>query len=153
MTELYRHFDAAGQLLYVGISSLSTVRLGQHRSRAPWFEQIATITIERFKTEESARNAERNAIAAERPQFNRTGVLKFGISRNELAVIAKKAGTTLGYLADQIANGHRQPSAELAMKLYNASQQRLSLAALRPDLWGDASISKSARKPSAERTA
>lgn len=60
-------------------------------------------------------------------------IAKFG--RDELAVVAKTAGTTLGYLSEQVANGHRRPSPELAFKLVTASKGRLRLSDLRPDLW------------------
>jgi hypothetical protein len=37
-TELYRHYDAEGNLLYVGISLNSVVRLTQHRQASGWFD-------------------------------------------------------------------------------------------------------------------
>ena len=63
-------------------------------------------------------------------------IAMFGL--DELDVVAKKAGTTLGYLCDQVANGHRKPSPELAKKLAAASKGRITLSDLRPDLWGKA---------------
>jgi len=63
-------------------------------------------------------------------------IARFG--REELDAIAAKAGTTLGYLSEQVANGHRNPSPDLAKKLVAASGGRLTLAELRPDLWGRA---------------
>ena len=54
--------------------------------------------------------------------------------RAELAAIAKRAGTTAGYVIDQIGNGHRRPSTKLALKLWEASNRRLTLQKLRPDL-------------------
>ena len=55
--------------------------------------------------------------------------------RDDLALIAKRAGTTLIYLSDQIANGHRKPSPKLARKLTQASSGALTLSSLRPDIW------------------
>jgi predicted DNA-binding transcriptional regulator AlpA len=69
-TELYRHFDQAGRLLYVGVSLRSTVRLMAHMNRAQWADLIAIITIERFPTREAAMRAERAAIQAEKPAHN-----------------------------------------------------------------------------------
>ncbi len=60
-------------------------------------------------------------------------ISKFG--RDELAAVAKEAGTTLGYLSEQVANGHRKTSPTLAQKLSTASRGRLGLSDLRPDLW------------------
>lgn len=143
MTELYRHFDARGRLLYVGISTCTFVRFTQHRTRAQWFDDVVTVTIERYPTNAEAREAERMAIKNERPLFNIAigkpvciGGAK--ITRDELATVAQQAGTTLGYLADQVANGHRKPSPELAKKIAAASGGRVKLADLRPDLWGRA---------------
>ena len=70
MTCLYRHFDDAGNLLYVGIALSPLSRLRAHRSRAHWFDDIASITIERFSDLAAARKAERVAAATEGPRFN-----------------------------------------------------------------------------------
>jgi hypothetical protein len=69
-THLYRHFDAAGQLLYVGISLNAIKRLDQHRAQARWFDRIARVEIEQFPTWEEAAAAEVKAIAEERPECN-----------------------------------------------------------------------------------
>lgn len=69
-TSLYRHFDAEGQLLYVGISLSVVSRLAQHRDGSPWYDQIAMVTVERFPTRGDAHAAERAAIRAEKPRHN-----------------------------------------------------------------------------------
>lgn len=69
-TALYRHFDAEGRLLYVGIARSITARLAQHAD-SPWDDQIATITVERFATRAEAEAAERAAIKTEKPTHNR----------------------------------------------------------------------------------
>lgn len=69
-TALYRHFDAAGQLLYVGISLSAVQRLAQHRQTAHWFDRIARIDIEWHDSREEALAAEVVAIKAEAPQCN-----------------------------------------------------------------------------------
>ena len=68
--QLYRHFDSSGALLYVGISVSTPARLAQHRDSSEWFSRIDKITICHFETVADARNAEREAIATERPMFN-----------------------------------------------------------------------------------
>lgn len=70
-TKLYRHFDSNGGLLYVGISLSPTYRLSQHRATAPWFDDIATITIENYPTRQAALEAEARAIHYENPAHNR----------------------------------------------------------------------------------
>lgn len=72
-TELYRHYDADGNLLYIGISLSTAHRLGQHRLTSRWSHRVVTITIERFATREEAMEAELHAIQTEGPLFNKIG--------------------------------------------------------------------------------
>lgn len=71
MTELYRHYNNAGQLLYVGVSLSTIARLIEHKTTAPWFKQITRVTIERFPTRIAAERAEIIAIRDEQPQWNK----------------------------------------------------------------------------------
>ena len=68
-TALYRHFDAYGDLLYVGISLSAVARLAQHKS-APWFQDITDIKVEWFDDREDAEIAEIQAIRTEFPEHN-----------------------------------------------------------------------------------
>ena len=70
-TELYRHFNAKGELLYVGISLSTVARLVAHRHSSGWFDEIATIAVERFESRDDAESAEISAIKIEAPKFNR----------------------------------------------------------------------------------
>jgi predicted GIY-YIG superfamily endonuclease len=72
-TELYRHFDATGRLLYIGISMSTAKRLGEHKACSAWFDKVATITIERHPSRKAALKAERLAIQSEGPLYNVTG--------------------------------------------------------------------------------
>jgi len=45
---LYRHFDAQGNLLYVGISRNAAARLRGHKI-ASWYDDISSITIEHLR--------------------------------------------------------------------------------------------------------
>lgn len=67
---LYRHFDAKGVLLYVGISDNPAARSDQHKAHSPWFTFSNETTVEWFETRKQADTAERKAIADERPVFN-----------------------------------------------------------------------------------
>ncbi len=69
-TSLYRHFDAEGNLLYIGISKSHMTRLGQHQHGSHWFWDITRIEIEYFETREDAVTAEALAIAKEKPRHN-----------------------------------------------------------------------------------
>ncbi len=68
--QLYRHFDAAGQLLYVGISLSAVARLAAHKGSAHWYDQITSVSIEQCESREALLDAEREAILAERPLHN-----------------------------------------------------------------------------------
>lgn len=71
-TSLYRHFNASGQLLYVGIATCHIRRIEQHRTTAPWFWDIAEIRIEHFPSRQEALAAESLAIRTEGPMHNGT---------------------------------------------------------------------------------
>jgi hypothetical protein len=73
-TALYRHFDAHGKLLYVGISLSVVARLSRHVNGSHWSRQIAMITIEWHPGRPEALAAEAAAIVGERPAFNIAGV-------------------------------------------------------------------------------
>ena len=69
-TDLYRMFDAAGRLLYVGISYSAPRRMIAHRRRQDWWGLVGRIEIEKHPSREQAALAEVAAIGAERPLFN-----------------------------------------------------------------------------------
>lgn len=67
---LYRCFDAEDRLLYVGISFKVWARWQQHSLRSPWFHEVRKVTIERFESRGHAADAEREAVAKEKPVHN-----------------------------------------------------------------------------------
>ncbi|MEO1720939.1 MAG: hypothetical protein AAFR84_00890 [Pseudomonadota bacterium] len=73
-TSLYRHYDADGVLLYVGIALNHVSRLSQHMASASWFYEIARIEVEHFDSRLAAETAERIAIRDERPLHNKAHV-------------------------------------------------------------------------------
>jgi transcriptional regulator with XRE-family HTH domain len=52
----------------------------------------------------------------------------------ERDLVAKRAGTTVGYLK-QIAGGHSRPSADLAVRLELASDRRMTREELLPEFF------------------
>jgi len=76
MTNLYRHFDASGNLLYIGISISAVNRLSAHSRGSQWFSEIAKIEIQHFDTRELALKAEGLAIGREKPKYNVHHVVK-----------------------------------------------------------------------------
>ncbi len=69
-TALYRHLDADGRLLYVGISVNPFERTQYHRHCAHWFRRVATIQIDWFPSRDLARAAEDEITRAEGPLYN-----------------------------------------------------------------------------------
>ena len=69
---LYRHYNSAGALLYVGVSNDVDRRLVQHRRDSRWASDIDKVAVETFPTREDALTAERLAIETEKPLHNTT---------------------------------------------------------------------------------
>jgi excinuclease UvrABC nuclease subunit len=94
---LYRHFNAMGELLYVGISVNVFQRTAVHALNT-WFRDVTQITIEHFSSVEEAKKAEELAIKIEKPKLNviynrltkravswsdaKEKFLSFGVNRN-----------------------------------------------------------------------
>jgi hypothetical protein len=65
---LYRHFDANGALLYVGYSEHVFGALSS-RNYKPWYQSIASVTIDRFETYAQVLKAKQEAKLREKPLF------------------------------------------------------------------------------------
>jgi len=91
-TKLYRHYDADGVLLYVGITSNVEKRNAQHRRRSKWAALSDTVTVDVLESGQDARDAERQAISTELPLFN----------VNELPAGAR--GRAVDYMLDRMAD-------------------------------------------------
>lgn len=70
---LYRFFDSAGNLLYVGITWNVTARVKQHRTTQPWWSLVRNMTVEAYPNEQAALKAEMRAIRTEHPLHNVVG--------------------------------------------------------------------------------
>lgn len=100
-TTLYRMFDAAGQLLYVGISARALGRWEAHRHDKSWWSEVDRITVEHFPSREEALAAETAAIIAERPRYNIAGAIgSAALSVQEVLAdeLQRPAATGLGSL-------------------------------------------------------
>jgi GIY-YIG catalytic domain-containing protein len=75
--QIYRHFNAEGELLYVGISLSAIVRLAGHRNKSEWFDKIARVEIENLPNRSAALKAELLAIKTEKPKHNLSGKPEF----------------------------------------------------------------------------
>jgi hypothetical protein len=68
---VYRCFNAAPALIYIGSAEKWLARLSGHRTRTPWWPEVADVKITRYPTIFEARAAERLAIEAENPVHNK----------------------------------------------------------------------------------
>lgn len=69
-TTLYRWFNTANELLYVGISNNVARRTDQHGDHQPWWNQVDYCRVERFPSRPLAEAAEVAAIHNEHPIYN-----------------------------------------------------------------------------------
>lgn len=70
-TAVYRHYDADGCLLYVGITKNLGDRFRWHRARSPWANEVCHTRICWFASKLKAQKEERRAIKEERPRENK----------------------------------------------------------------------------------
>jgi hypothetical protein len=70
-TAIYRCFDGAGALLYVGLSLVPRGRLKQHSEHSNWWFDVRRIEIEYYPTLPEARAVESAAVADEKPLHNK----------------------------------------------------------------------------------
>lgn len=74
-TALYRCYDLAGVLLYVGISDNLKARFAQHAADKPWWPEVTRKTVAWHPSRAEAEAAETAAIRAEHPRHNIKGVV------------------------------------------------------------------------------
>ena len=70
---VYRCRDAAGRTLYVGITNNPKRREWEHRCRAPFAGEIATVAVEWFDSRAEAAAVEAAILADEKPEWNTYG--------------------------------------------------------------------------------
>lgn len=71
-TALYRIRNAAGELLYIGVSERPEYRWFAHRRQHDWWGEVAQYALEWHESRDVALKAEARAIQAERPRHNST---------------------------------------------------------------------------------
>ena len=67
---LYRFFDAAGVLLYVGLTDDLPTRYSRHSVVQPWWGEWATFHVTRYASRAVLEAAEKRAIKLEKPLYN-----------------------------------------------------------------------------------
>lgn len=140
---LYRHFDASGSLLYVGVTRDPISRTNTHATKAAWYESITRIEIEWFGDRETACAAEAAAIQAERPIHNKTlgyafperlpaGPMTLRQFAAEVGVsgsaIAASVGLSQAYVSELLSCTKR-PSLATAFKIERATSGAVPVSA------------------------
>lgn len=113
-TQLYRHFDNGGTLLYVGISLHAVKRLSEHDGSSSWYKDISHVTIEHFPDRKAAETAEKKAIKNEKPRHNIAHAVVQETSQERVALellwgadaIAKELGRTVKATFHMLESGH-----------------------------------------------
>lgn len=73
-TALYRLFDEAGNLLYIGITGNPRVRFDQHALDKPWWPQVARSQVHWHGTRAEAEAIETQLIRRETPPHNKSDI-------------------------------------------------------------------------------
>lgn len=68
--QLYRCFDAEGNLLYVGATKNVFQRIADHQAHSYWFRHVTRVEIQHFDSRKEALAAEAMAITLENPKHN-----------------------------------------------------------------------------------
>lgn len=100
MIDLYRFYDKADQLLYIGISLSAAQRASQHRKTQGWWPLVARMEVEHLDVTRGQIEAlERAAIQNERPRYN--------VVHNGVATV-KKTNWTCGTCRVPVTDGYVQ---------------------------------------------
>ena len=73
LQQMYRLYNAEGDLLYLGISYSALARIAQHSKSQAWWAAVVRIEVESFTmvSRRTMETAEREAIIREQPLYNK----------------------------------------------------------------------------------
>lgn len=117
---LYRIFNSAGQLLYVGVANRPEERLTSHAGSRRWWHEVAETRVEWHPSREDAEKAEAVAINFENPLYN--------IAIPELDGSGK---SRMRYDAPAIAWSHGDPNYRSRYRLRREARERAAAEASR----------------------
>lgn len=95
---LYRFFNTAGDLLYVGRTNSITTRFDDHARKQPWWGDVADCTTEFHPDLPSLIEAELTAIRTENPLYNKAGRITAAQPQKETTM----PGIRAEFVVDQI---------------------------------------------------
>jgi hypothetical protein len=94
-TTLYRCFNAAGDLLYVGITDNRVMRWRAHSRSKAWWPEVDRISVTDYKQRSEAEAAELQAIHTENPRHNVVGVKRQPIRTRPFIYPAREPATAI----------------------------------------------------------
>lgn len=85
---VYRLYDAAGELVYVGYSADAIKRSMQHARKSSWWPEIVRAECDFYDTREEAMAAEKALIKRHQPRFNKVNTDGYAGTRPRRLVAA-----------------------------------------------------------------
>lgn len=70
---VYRAYDRAGRLLYVGMSFTASARIAAHRTQSAWAKNVYEYKVRTYECSQQAERVERRAIRLLKPMYNIVG--------------------------------------------------------------------------------
>jgi len=106
-TALYRFYDDADRLLYVGITHDIEQRWASHARNQPWWLDVARKTVDWHPNRPVAERLEDEALRRDRPLYDRSGRLRGEVEQGELvnARLALETERALTVIAGAIGDG------------------------------------------------
>jgi hypothetical protein len=160
---LYRIFDAAGALLYIGITHDLGMRFDQHRRDKQWWPQMRHHTIEEAPSRADVMYREARAILTEHPRHNKDIPTLKRFDELRSRILADEEGLTeaerIGILEHQLRQAlRRSRTAESTLARVQAAAERAREAAAASErqataAWKDRAEKAEARELESRRTA
>lgn len=117
-TSVYRYYDSAAVLLYVGITGRGAARNAEHNKSKEWWPYITRQEVDHYRSRTTALNVERELIRQHRPPFNvqhnldheaiREAYLAFrerNVPMSPQTLIARATDSPLRFSLDVISTG------------------------------------------------
>ncbi|CQR59266.1 GIY-YIG nuclease family protein [Streptomyces leeuwenhoekii] len=134
-TAVYRFYGAAGELLYVGITSDPKSRWRSHAGEKPWWHEVARKEVTWFANRTEAGIAELHAIETEGPRYDRSNPKNKIDNEDRRTQDQAYVAEALRMVRDDIEAGVFPPATALPSAHHLASRYGLSRSAVTSALW------------------
>lgn len=134
-TALYRIRGDCDVLLYIGISNCVPIRWNSHMRVQPWWDELRSLTVDWYDKREDAEEAEKAAIRAELPKYNKAHVIKPPPQRDVTPAPRPLMPSTYAQMDDWASDDGLIALADLAdyMGLQPSVMDRLTRQGLAPE--------------------